>query len=234
MGRIVASGNLKGGTGKSTIAVNVACALAARGHAVVVLDVDPQGTASQWARRGLLPVWAEAAPADMHGAARWQSRAVELARNLDLVVLDLPPVIGPALAAALMIADLVLVPITPSAVDVGPTADALRLVRTTRETRGGRRPRALLVPNKVDPHGQYDEATQRAVEGLRERWAPPISQDTAHVNAFAAGTWTGAYAPQSLAARELEQLTDAVEAMLGLPGHSSSERRLPLPTRISA
>lgn len=216
MGQIIACGNLKGGTGKSTIAINVACALAGRGHTVIVLDVDPQGTSSRWTRRGLLPVWAEAAPpVDLHGRGRWQSRAIELAGTFDLVVLDLPPLVGPALAGASMISDLVLVPITPSGVDVQPTAEALRILRRARESRGGHKPKGLLVPNKVDDRGHYDEATQQAFDNLPERWSPPISQDTAHVNAFAAGAWVGSYAPGAGAAEEIEALMEVVEALLG-------------------
>ena len=46
MGKIIAVGNLKGGTGKSTIAVNLACGLAERQRSVALIDADPQGTAS--------------------------------------------------------------------------------------------------------------------------------------------------------------------------------------------
>lgn len=220
MGQVIASANLKGGTGKTTVAVNLACALAASGRRVVLLDLDPQGSASAWAKGGRLPVEVVQEPAlQIRGGGRWQARAVDLARSTD-VVLDLPPVLGPAIAGAFMIADLVLLPITPSALDVGPTAEALRLLRITREARGGTRPKALLVANKVDRRGRYDEATQRAVEGLHEPWAPVLSHDTMHVNAFSAGRWVGEYAPGSRSAGEVEALRVAVERLLA-PGLST-------------
>jgi chromosome partitioning protein len=52
MGKIIAVGNLKGGTGKSTIAVNLACRMAEMGRSVALIDADPQGTAAAWLRDG--------------------------------------------------------------------------------------------------------------------------------------------------------------------------------------
>ena len=217
MGQIIASGNLKGGTGKTTVAVNLACALAARGLEVRVLDVDPQGSASEWRRRGRLPVPVEQVPSvQVTGGGRWPGRAAELARTADVLVLDLPPVLVPPLASTIMIADLILLPITPSGLDVTSTERALRMIRITRESRRDGRPKALLVPNRVDPHGRYNLATEQAVDSLNERWAPPVHHDTDHVNAFAAGQWTGDYAPRSAAAADIDAFADAVQAMLGL------------------
>jgi chromosome partitioning protein len=217
MGQIIVSGNLKGGTGKTTIAVNLACALGLHGHGVALLDVDPQGTACDWARRGELPLRAEATPpSGLPGRARWLQRAVELRGTTDIVLLDMPPSSTPVLAAALMVADLLLIPITPSAVDVPPTAEVLRLVREAREARRDGRPAALLVPNRVDPKAHYDDATREAFAGLRERWAPSINLHPEHGSAFARGVWIGDHAPGADAASEMFALAMVVEERLGL------------------
>ena len=225
MGQIIACGNLKGGVGKTTVAVNIACALASRGHEVSLLDIDPQGSASLWASAGQLPIPVAAMPPiEGRGTGRWPARANELAGGGALVILDLPPLLVPILAAALMIADLMLVPVTPSALDVAPTERTLRMARMTRESRAGRKPKGLLVPNRVDPEGHYDPATQAAFARLAERWAPELRHDARHVDAFATGTWIGDHAPRSTASADVLALAATVEELLEIkPPRPTSE-----------
>src|SRR5512146_680850 len=59
---VVAVVNLKGGCGKSTIAVNLACELAGGGQSVWLLDNDAQGTTAHWLSRGRLPVQGQFMP----------------------------------------------------------------------------------------------------------------------------------------------------------------------------
>jgi chromosome partitioning protein len=93
----------------------------------------------------------------------------------------------------------------------------LRLVREAREARRDGRPAALLVPNRIDPKAQYDDATREAFACLRERWAPGINLHVEHGSAFARGLWIGDHAPGSDAASEMLALAMMVEERLGLP-----------------
>ena len=120
MARIVAVGNLKGGVGKSTLAVNLACQIADGGKRVTLVDADAQGTASEWAAAGGLPITVQARGIDAEAQApAWMTLVMGL--DADLVMIDLPPHIGTATTAALMLADLFIVPTTPSLVDIRAT-----------------------------------------------------------------------------------------------------------------
>src|SRR5258708_29270338 len=59
---VIAVVNLKGGCGKSTIAVNLACELASNGGSVLLLDNDAQGTSKHWLSHGRLPIQGEFMP----------------------------------------------------------------------------------------------------------------------------------------------------------------------------
>jgi chromosome partitioning protein len=224
MGQVIACGNLKGGVGKTTLAVNVACALAVRGRAVALLDLDPQGSAAGWAAAGRLPVQVEAAPSrEGHRSGRWPARAGELAGAGCLVVLDLPPLLLPTLAAALIIADVVLMPLTPSVLDRAATWQTERMIRTARQSRPGRKPKALLVPNRVDCPVGHDPGAPATTMEPAERWAPAVRQHVDHVEAVAAGQWTGEYAPHSPAALDIQALADALEGALRIDGRTPFE-----------
>ena len=143
---VLAVANLKGGVGKSTIALNLAVTLHRDGHRVILVDTDRQGTCRTWA--------AVAAEAKNDGppvvAVDGRSLRRDLARiaaGFDVVIIDTPPHIGADMTAALLVSDLVLLPVVPGVPDVWALRDTVALVE---EARAGLRPdlRALVVLNK--------------------------------------------------------------------------------------
>jgi chromosome partitioning protein len=211
MARIIAVGNLKGGVGKSTLAVNLACELAA-GRRVVVLDADAQATASEWGGLGKLGVPVEPLPLDdERKAAAWMRRV--RSAPADIVVIDLPPHNGAATAAALMMADLFLVPVAPSGLDIRAATKALDLLREARTARGDGKPMALLVPSKVDRRTGAGREIEAALHEMGERVGPAIGARSAFVDSATAGEWVGAFAPRSVAHQEIGALAAVVERL---------------------
>ncbi|MDX6751746.1 ParA family protein [Geminicoccaceae bacterium 1502E] len=214
-GQIVAVGNLKGGTGKSTLAVNLACAMASSGREVVLIDADPQGTALIWAAAGRLPVRVEPLVAAHLGeVGRWMQRLELLRRRHALVVLDLPSVMAPALATACLVASLVLVPSASSFVDVAGTRRMLRHIETARRERPHRPPAVLLVPSRVIDFDAGFAALESGLAALGEPVGPPLRLRAAHEQAFRSGRWVGDLAPGSAAHLDVMGVADAALELL--------------------
>ena len=214
-GRIVTVGNLKGGTGKSTISVNLACAMATRGRSVVIVDCDPQETSCKWLSRSGSPVATEKMAIDrISSAEAWLLRARALVAKHDVVIVDLPAVVTPALASAFLLSHVILVPVTPSAVDIDGTLRVLRYVRITREERPAAMPAVLLVPTRVDQTSSQDGILEDLLSPLHERVGPFVRERRNMAQAFREHRWIGEHAPESAAHADIMVLEAAVSELI--------------------
>ncbi len=113
---VIVVANPKGGVGKSTLATNVAGSLAARGHAVMLGDVDRQQSARQWLALR---------PPQVAAIQGWDITGEDIVRppkGTTHVVLDTPAGLhGKRLEAVMRIADRLLVPLQPSLFDIQAT-----------------------------------------------------------------------------------------------------------------
>ncbi len=138
---VIVVANPKGGVGKTTLATNLAGAYAARGHAVMLGDVDRQQSSRTWL--GLRP-------AALPPIATWETRHDDIVRppkGTTHVVLDTPAGLhGRRLDEVMKLADALLVPLTPGLFDIHATHD---FVRALREHRRAERVRLGLVGMRV-------------------------------------------------------------------------------------
>lgn len=232
MAEVIAVANLKGGVGKSTIAVNLACSLRGPDRTAVVIDADSQGTSSFWSNIGSLPVELRAMPLededersgllgrlarrravkDGRFAGAWLTDLKAVQANY--VVIDCPPHVGLATRAAVWAADLVLVPVTASAADVSATKPALELIAEARSARRDKGPKCLLVPSRVDRSTATGRTIEAILKHLGEAVGPAICQRVAFADSVAFGQWIGDFAPNSPAHREMVDLAYTVRRVL--------------------
>src|SRR6185437_1961973 len=150
MAVVITVAQQKGVTGKTTLAANLAAALAPS-RRVALLDIDPQKSLTRWhaLRHARLQ---EAAALTFSDISGWRLTAEldRLKRTHDFVLVDSPPQIDTDAKRAVRGADLVLVPVQPSPPDVWAAEGTLALAQSER------RP-AHIVLNRVPPAGKLRE-----------------------------------------------------------------------------
>jgi chromosome partitioning protein len=196
----------KGGVGKTTVAISLAGELYRRGLLVDVIDADPQRSAAEWAALGRLPFRVSELPLKIGGAAHW----ADMIRALPgaITIIDTPPH-EYAVGAAVAIADAVVLPCTPSGLDLSATEQAIAAIAFARSKRGVDVP-ALLVPNRVDPRTLEGQQIVEALDELGEIVCAPVASRLAYVRAFSAGVLPAGEAVSIELARLGEQVLRAL------------------------
>lgn len=204
---VVAVAHLKGGSGKTTVALMLATTWHAEGHRVLVIDTDPQQTASQWAAVGAeheqdIPAVIHVQPQAVQRAVRQHSGAY------DVIVIDTPARLARETRAAMLAAGdwegVVVVPISPGAGDRWALDDTIDVIEGARDRRPGLR--AVAVANRVD----RTVAARVIVDSLAETGLSVLSFSLGHRTAFVEaqirGTGVVQHAPGARAASEAREL----------------------------
>ena len=211
---ILTVGNTKGGVGKTTLALNIAIALALQGRDVWLIDGDRQGTAqtavSIRAEAGQTPGIACSTYPD---GPTLRAQVQQQARKFDDIVIDAGGRDSTALRAALVLSDVLLVPLQPRSYDVWALQDIAALIDDARSVRDGLR--ALAVLNLADPGERAtdnDEAATAVAEHPQLEYLPtPLRRRKAFANAAGAGLSVLEAKPgDAKAAAEMIALVDAL------------------------
>jgi len=211
---VIAIAGRKGGIGKTTITGNLASELAALGHAVMVLDADPQRSLFQWARQGdgLLARCVERVETEDADAFRAGVRAAE--KHVDRVLIDTPPGHPETTRMAALVADLMLLPCGPSPLDLFGANEALALVLKVRAQRKAKRPRIRFVPSRVMAHTRLGRDLPDSLKEMGKKVLPAISQRVVLAEAVQSGLTVREYAPGCPSQLEFEALAKAVEKIV--------------------
>ena len=202
----------KGGSGETTAALAVASELFARGRRVLVADADPQGSCRTWAavaaEAGLEVPTVAGVGADLYRPGQLPA----LATTYEATILDCPPRSAPVQRAALMVADLAIIPCGPSAVDAWALAETLELVEAARAVRPELRA-AVLLTRKANRTALGRGAREALADCGLPILAAELGLRVAYQEAPAAGMGPAQYAPRDPAAAEVRALTDELLAL---------------------
>ncbi|HUA53429.1 MAG TPA: ParA family partition ATPase [Candidatus Sulfotelmatobacter sp.] len=199
----------KGGAGKSTLAIHLAVAWSGAGRKVAIVDIDPQASVSHWDERrggngnGELP--------HVVKLSGWRTagEVERLGREHDIVLIDSPPHADTDARIAVRAAQLVLVPMQPSLMDLWATQATLDMAKSERKP-------ALIVLNRVPPRSRAAEEVAGEVANIGVPLAGArIGNRVALASALHRGKGITEYEATSTAAHEIEALAKEILDRIG-------------------
>ena len=196
----------KGGAGKTTLAAHLAVAFTAAKQSVAVIDIDPQQSLTHWYRQREARFGDAGAGLLASQVQGWRSRAevMKLAEAHDIVLIDSPPHAETEAKIAVRSANLVIVPVQPSPMDVWATRPTLKLAADEGVP-------ALMVLNRVPPRANLTDEMIGQIKRLGGSVARSrIGNRVAFAAALADGRAVGELQPRGRAAAEIKALAKEI------------------------
>ena len=198
---ITVIGNLKGGTGKSTIAFNLAVKLSINSQKIQIIDLDPQATLSD-----VIDIRTE----DEHEPVLTVINDLsKLNKKADQILIDIGTAAIDSVYAAVSKADRIIIPVPPSQADIWSTQRFIKIIKNQCKRKI---PQLLAVVNRADTHigiretGETEDALNMLpdIELIQTR----LYQRTAYRRSFSEGLAVFELEPKSKAAAEINKLSD--------------------------
>jgi chromosome partitioning protein len=207
-GKVLTLAQQKGGAGKTTLAAQLAVAFASGGKNVALVDIDPQGSLTRWFE--LREAAGKAGRVSFIAVTGWRAQATvdKLKATHDLVLVDSAPHAEIEAKIAVRVADLIVVPMQPSPLDLWATEPTLALARSEKR-------KALIVLNRDQTRMKLSEVLAGPIAALGVEVAQAtIGSRTAFAASMMEGLGVVETAPRTKAAAEIVALADEITRRL--------------------
>jgi len=208
----------KGGSGRTTLATNLAAAAHLAGSRSLVIDLDTQGSAFEWSLKRsegsalsavvVVRAVAESSRRKAKAQPLTASTLLEMGRGYDAVFLDGPPRLDALTLAAAVAADVVVMPVQSGPYDVwaaGTTLEALDQADAIRAELGKKPVRRFFVLNRANPRETLTAETRAELEDVG-CLAGIVGQRTIFKKSAACGEAVGTVEPKGAAAIEIRRV----------------------------
>lgn len=206
---IIAAINLKGGSTKTSTILNLGGVMHESGHKPLLIDSDPQQSATRWAQQGGTSFPYSVVPLDIgRNIKKLKENLDQLIDNhkADTILFDTPPQLEEEALLAALLADIVIIPISPSPLDLWAGEKAVETIIEARKERKGDLPKAILVPSRLMPNTLLAKELNTSLKQFNELISPPITMRIAMAEAPIAGLPIHLYSPKSQSHIEFQNL----------------------------
>lgn len=208
--KVIAVLNQKGGSGKTTIATHLARGLQLKGHSVLLVDSDQQGSARDWRAVD------EDNPVPVIGLDRpTLDKDLKNVSDKDYVVIDGSPQATSLAISAIKAADFILIPVQPSPYDIWATSDLVDLVQQ-RMMMDGQLKAAFVVSRAIQNTNIGKEVATALLDYNLPVLETRVMQRVAYPNSAALGkTVFDTESPSSNALQEITALVSEIQIFFG-------------------
>ena len=208
--RVITVAQQKGGAGKTTVTVHLALALAALGEKTALIDIDPQGSLSHWFRLRQEALGSTKTGLHLSNVHGWRvaGEIDRLSREYAYIVVDSPPHAQTEAKAAIRAADIVIIPVQPSPLDLWATKPTVDIAKDAKIP-------ALLLLNRLPIKSPLREDAERTLSEMGVQVANSrIGNRVGFAVSMNEGRGIGELTPKSAGAREMRNLAlEVVDAI---------------------
>jgi chromosome partitioning protein len=201
--------NLKGGASKTSTILNLGGVLHESGRKPLLIDCDFQRSATKWAAQGSDKFPFLVIPIKIgKDVKKFKERLDEITEEhkADVILFDTPPQLQNEALLTALLADIILIPISASPLDLWAGEQAVSTVREAQEVRKCALPKIILVPSRLLPNTVLAREIKGSLEQFNESISPAITARVVMIEAAIAGLPVNLYAPESSSHNEFKEL----------------------------